>query len=170
MSEPGFRGRSLIAGGELKTIIAGGGIGKNFTSVFPHDGNDHTLTFMIDGPSKTLYTFSDGVFVGPAVDASNITGSTISPLDFQFGGDGDIANPSTYAAKWKNSHYLVLDSALPSNINQIAQLLHGRGNIPLSKVEVGSLMGNISPQIITKRVSLSLANCSIKRSWKWSLS
>jgi len=140
---PGYR---LVRGGGVTFSLSDG---TNFinsvfgTSAALLNSTDQTLTAMVDGLTNVCYLFLNGVFVLSTSTAA-VTGSTASTHPFVFGSDSNPGTGNTYAFSYRDANTLVFGNdsngdplGLPTNIIEIAKLIHSRRGIPLSVKEVG---------------------------------
>lgn len=134
----GMRGLSISGTGKLRIALTDGTNTVTFdTTLAVNDSTDHTVTVMLDGTTQLGYIYIDGVLDVGQVNLSTVAGDTTASGTFNFGNDTNAGTNFSYAAKWREIHYLVLSGALSSNISTIAQLLHTRRGVPLSVSEVG---------------------------------
>lgn len=121
----GFYLSARSGAGKLRPVLnTSGGVVTTLadsTAVFC-DASDRHVVCAIDGITKAVYLYADGVLSNSYLSA--FTGGTTVNTSFNIGANpGTPATATSYALKTFGLHFLVFDGALPLNINVLAQRL-----------------------------------------------
>ena len=105
------------------------------TAVFA-DGTDHCMTFAIDAVTKSAYLWRDGCLSDTYTNVYADGGAAI--LDFAFGQVNGNPSGTSFAAKFRGAHLLVINGGLPLSMGLLAQRLAGAPMVHLTDMDLAA--------------------------------